>query len=299
LFSTVVRSHFEFDTVPWKNAAISGWILDPDRKKMSKSKGDVITPLSLFEEFGSDAVRYWSASARLGTDAAFDTGQMKIGRRLAIKLLNASKFALGLGATPDPSAVTEPLDQALLTGLAAVVREATAAFDAYNHTRALELTETFFWTFCDDYVELIKDRAYGSRGEAGAASAKAALGTALDALLRLFAPFLPFVTEEVWSWWRQGSVHRSPWPTPDEVVGAGGHGELLALVSAVLTQIRGAKSTAQVSMKTEIARAVISGSASDLDTIQAARDDLAGAGRIADIAFEPANEAALSVDVTM
>ena len=299
LFSTVVRSHFEFNTVPWYNAAISGWILDPDRKKMSKSKGDVITPLSLFEEFGSDAVRYWSASARLGTDAAFDTGQMKIGRRLAIKLLNASKFALGLGATPDPSAVTEPLDQALLTGLAEVVREATAAFEAYNHTRALEVAETFFWTFCDDYVELVKDRAYGSRGEAGAASAKAVLGTALDALLRLFAPFMPFVTEEVWSWWRDGSVHRAAWPTPDEVVGDGSHGELLDVVSAALTQIRGAKSTAQVSMKTEITRAVMRGPANDLALIGAAKDDLAGAGRIASFEFEPAEGAALAVDVTM
>jgi valyl-tRNA synthetase len=299
LFSTVVRSHFEFGTVPWKHAAISGWILDPDRKKMSKSKGDVITPLSLFEEFGSDAVRYWSASARLGTDAAFDTGQMKIGRRLAIKLLNASKFALGLGATPDPSAVTEPLDQALLTELAEVVREATTAFDAYNHTRALEVAETFFWTFCDDYVELVKDRAYGSRGEAGAASAKAALGSALDALLRLFAPFMPFVTEEVWSWWREGSVHRACWPTPEEVLGDGSQGDLLPLVSAALSQIRGAKSTAQVSMKTEISRAVLRGSAADLERIAAARDDLAGAGRIAQLAFEPGGDTALAVDVTM
>ena len=302
LFSTVVRSHYEFGGVPWTNAAISGWILDPDRKKMSKSKGDVVTPVSLFEQFGSDAVRYWSASARLGTDAAFDTGQMKIGRRLAIKILNASKFVLGLGAAaPDLSAVTHPLDRSLLVRLADVVETATRAFDRYDHTRALETTETFFWTFCDDYVELVKERAYGERGEAEMASVKAALAVALDVQLRLFAPFLPFVTEEVWSWWREGSVHRTTWPTLGEVAVDEGEARLLTLVGDALSQVRKAKSEAKVSMRTDVASTVIRGADDDLALLSAAADDLRSAGRIADLAFEPSSDGAgtLSVTVTL
>jgi valyl-tRNA synthetase len=299
LFSTVVRSHLEFGSLPWRNAAISGFILDPDRKKMSKSKGDVVTPTALFEEFGSDAVRYWSASARLGTDAAFETSQMKIGRRLAIKLLNASKFALGLGATqPDLAAVTHPLDRSLLVHLADVVETATTAFDRYEHTRALEATETFFWTFCDDYVELVKERAYGERTDTEQASAKATLAVTLDALLRLFAPFLPFVTEEVWSWWRAGSVHRQAWPTLAEVAVDEGESRTLALVGDALSQVRKAKSEAQVSMRADVARVTVHGDNNDVVLLQSAADDLRSAGRIGELSFV-ADSDTLCVDVAL
>ncbi len=220
LFATVLRSHFAHQTVPWKDTTINGWILDPDRKKMSKSKGNVITPMPLVEEFGADAVRYWACNGRPGTDTALDTGIMKIGRRLSIKILNASKFALGrLGDAPAPAVdvVSEPLDRALLTQLGGVVANATAAFEDFDYARAQEQTEAFFWSFCDDYVELVKTRAYGEGDATGAASARATLGVALSTMLRLFAPFLPFVTEEVWSWWQEGSVHQSSWPTQEEL----------------------------------------------------------------------------------
>src|SRR5690625_3614764 len=174
LFSTVVRAHFEHDSLPWSTTGLSGWILDPDRKKMSKSKGNVVTPVAMLEKYGSDAVRYWAANGRLGTDTALDEGQMKIGRRLSIKILNASKFVMsvaGEGATSDPVQVTQPLDRAMLATLAEVVAEATTAFQAFDHTRALERTERFFWTFCDDYLELVKARAYDT-GSAEGASAR-------------------------------------------------------------------------------------------------------------------------------
>lgn len=283
LFSTVVRSHFEFGSVPWRNAALSGWILDPDRKKMSKSKGNVVTPEDVVKEHSADAVRYWAASGRLGADAAYDTGQMKVGRRLAIKILNATKFALSFGEVDGEleTAVTNPLDRAMLAQLGDVVSKATAGFEGWDHTRSLEVSETFFWTFCDDYLELVKDRAYGGQGEAEAASARAALRIALDVLLRLFAPMLPYVTEEVWSWWHEGSVHRAPWPTTaDTAAGAGGDANVLTAVGEALAGVRKAKSEAKVGMRAEVASIVLAGSAEWAERVRLAEADLRAAGRI-------------------
>ncbi|MGI8808115.1 MAG: valine--tRNA ligase [Acidimicrobiales bacterium] len=287
LFATVVRSHLEHDCLPWTDAAVSGWVLDPDRKKMSKSKGNVVTPLPLLEEHGADAARYWAASGRPGVDTAVDYGQMKVGRRLAIKILNASKFVLSrLGEEGD---VTAPLDQAMLARLAALVEEATTAFDGYDYARALERTESFFWSFCDDYLELVKSRAYGGQGDAAAASANRALTLALSTMLRLFAPFLPFVTEEVWSWWKEGSVHRAAWPVAEELrapAGAGADPLVLEVASAVLGEVRKAKTVAQVSMRAEVARAVVRDTGPRLAALAAAADDVRDAGRIAELVTE-------------
>ena len=287
LFATIVRSHFEFDTVPWANAAISGWILDPERKKMSKSKGNVVTPEDVVMQHSADAVRYWAASGRLGTDAAYDTGQMKVGRRLAIKLLNASKFALSFGEVEGDlsSAVTNPLDRSMLAGLAEVVARATEGFEAWDYTRSLESTESFFWSFCDDYLELVKDRAYGGRDAevdpADAASARAALRIALDVQLRLLAPFLPYATEEVWSWFHDGSVHRASWPTTAELA-AGPHGdvELLRTVGEALARVRKTKSDAKMGMRAEVARIVLAVPGSQAEHLSTGESDLRAAGRI-------------------
>ena len=300
LFSSVVRAHLEDDGLPGKNAAISGWILDPDRKKMSKSKGNVVTPLGLLDEHGADAVRYWAASGRPGTDTAFDVGQMKIGRRLAIKILNASKFVLadGVSMPEDLSVITDPLDQAMLAVLANVITDATAAFDDYNYARALEVTETFFWAFCDDYVELVKERAYGVRGPEAAASAKAALAVALSVMLRLFSPVLPFVAEEVWSWWCEGSIHRAAWPTADECGDARGDAGTVDAVATVLSGVRKAKSEAKVSMKADVSEAVVTGPSQALDRVRSASADLAAAGRIEQLRYVEGS-GPLSVDVTL
>jgi valyl-tRNA synthetase len=304
LFSTVTRSHLEFGTLPWSDVAISGWILDPDRKKMSKSKGNVVVPTELLEQYGSDAVRYWAANGRYGVDTAFDPGQLKVGRRLAIKVLNASKFVLSLPGPAGP--VTSPVDRSLLAALGDVAREASACLDGYDHSGAIEAVMRFFWMFCDDYLELVKARAYGP-GEGGA-SARGALRQALDVLLRLFAPFLPFVAEEAWSWWHDGSVHAAAWPADgpgsELTGGAGGAGSagtgdpaVLATAAAVLGAVRKAKTAAKLSIRTEAARVVVRGP--DEAAVLASEADLRAAGNITDFAFALAPDGELTAEVTL
>ena len=285
LFSRMVRSHLEEHRLPWRRTTISGFVMDPDRKKMSKSRGNVVVPTEILDRFGSDAVRWRAAMARPGTDSPFDQTQMKVGRRLAMKVLNASRFVLGLGSAPAGiEQITEPVDLAMLATLRQTIEQATAAFDEFNYTAALEATETFFWTFCDDYVELVKERAYGTRGEQAAASANAALQAALRVLLRLLAPFMPFVTEEVWSWWQPGSVHRANWPAAAELP-EGGDAALLQAVSATLIALRQVKSAAKVSPRAEITHARISGPGEQLGLLRQAETDLRA---VAHITGEPA-----------
>ncbi len=337
LFSTVLRSHLDHDVLPWRNAAISGWVLDPDRKKMSKSKGNVVTPMHLLEEYGADAVRYWAASGRPGADTAFDSQQMKVGRRLAVKLLNASKFALAdLPAAGER--LTQPLDRAMIARLAIVVEEATTSFDEYDYARALARVESFFWWFCDFYLELVKGRRYGGaaaadgssgdrknghdrenevaarataetgRGDGsvaeGAASVSLALRLSLSAFQRLFAPFLPFVTEEVWSWWQAGSVHRAPWPGAHALRAELGDAsararedDALALSADVLTEVRKAKSQARRPMRSPVARVLVHDTAERLSALELGLGDLLQAGSIERLDSAVAEELAVEVEL--
>ncbi|HLS45016.1 MAG TPA: valine--tRNA ligase [Ornithinicoccus sp.] len=299
LFATAVRAHFEHDSVPWTNAYINGWILDPDRKKMSKSKGNATTPLGILEQNGTDAVRYWAAAARPGVDTVDDASQMKVGRRLAIKILNASKFALGMGAHDLPEGaqheaedvatlvgrVSEPLDRAMLAGLVQVIDTATRAYEGYDYSKALDVTESFFWTFCDDYLELVKERAYGSDASldrAAVESARAALQVALDVLLRLLAPVVCFATEEVWSWWHTDSVHVQPWPSVDEIAAGAQDADprMLDIVGQALAGVRRAKSEAKVGMRTEVSATAMNGPDADLALVRQAETDLRSAGKV-------------------
>lgn len=296
LFTTVLRSHVEHDGLPWRNAAISGFVTDPDRKKMSKSKGNVVTPMGLLENHGSDAVRYWSASIRSGSNTTLDAtnaNQMKVGRRLAVKLLNAARFAL-MQATPC-GPITEPLDRGMLSSLSALVAESTEQLEAYNYARVLERTERFFWSFCDDYLELVKARRYGDFTTEGAASANSAMLVALSTMLRLFAPYLPFVTEEVWSWWRPGSIHQEPWPTSDEVVAPIGGADSSTVTvffqsQLALADIRRIKAAAKKPVKAVIEQAVLPIA---LEGLSPAARDLKAAAHILDLVFADVAESEL------
>ena len=348
LFYTVLRSQLERGELPWRHAAISGWVLDPDRKKMSKSVGNVVTPMDSLRKYGSDAVRYWAAGGRLGADVTFDPAQLRVGRRLAIKILNASRFVLGLappegdrgdhggsaaarprdegtgpqasggsrGSPPWASTISEPLDVAMLERLAGVIGQCTRALDDYDHTGALTAAEEFFWFFCDDYLELVKGRAYGERGEGPGASARAALRLALAVILRLFAPFLPFVTEEVWSWWQDGSVHTAAWPAPEEVApaqAASPTGESLgaalgtpslaaaslAAASGAIAAIRGAKSGARVSMRAPVRTLVVTARRDHLDAVLAVLPDVQAAGRVEHTELRPGDRAEPAYQVTL
>ncbi len=299
LFSTVLRSQLDEGVLPWSDAAISGWVLDPDRKKMSKSKGNVVTPMHLLEEHGADAVRYWAANGRPGTDTTFDAQQMKVGRRLAVKLLNASKFALA--DLPEAGqALTHPLDRALIARLGAVVQEATASLEGYDYARALERAESFFWWYCDFYLELVKGRRYDP-DPAVSASVTLALRSSLSVFQRLLAPFLPFVCEEVWSWWQAGSVHRAQWPQAQELLeaGSGEAREAVALevTAEVLREVRKAKSQAQRPMRAPVSRVVVHDTAERLEALELGEGDLKLAGSIELIERAPASEFAVEVEL--
>jgi len=301
LFATIVRSELQFDSLPFSDTLISGFILDPDRKKMSKSIGNTVTPMPLVEKYGADALRYWAAGGRPGSDTAFDEAQLKIGRRLGIKILNASKFVLGRldDEIPGPSQVTAPIDLDLLALLAKLITATTDDFENYDYARALERCESFFWSFCDDYVELVKIRAYGEKDDAATSSARATLAITLSVLQRLFAPIMPFVTDEVWHWWHGHSVHASPWPTLKELptLEAMGAGSTYGPVCEVLEAIRRAKSSAKVSQRADVTSVTVRAPADFLAAIALCEDDLKAAGAVATLITR--EEVDLNVEVVL
>ena len=287
-FYTIVKAYLHDGEIPWKNVVLSGWVLDPDRKKMSKSQGRVVTPEPLIDEHGSDSCRYWAARARLGVDTAFDDQVFKVGKRLATKLFNASKFAIGQFGNVDaalltPDKITQETDRAFIAELRPVIERATTAFNNFDYAQALMVTEEFFWnTFCDNYLELVKPRTYEETLTEGRLSAAAALRLMHRAILRLLAPFVPFLSEEAWHWCynddvaMHDSIHRSPWPSVAEfdVIPAPKNAALYQATVAVLDAVRKAKAEANLSMKAPVKHVTVTASADTLDALVAAKDDI-------------------------
>jgi valyl-tRNA synthetase len=284
-FYTIAKSLLHHDRIPWNNVGISGWVLDPDRKKMSKSKGNVLTPIHLLDEYGADAVRYWSANARLGTDTAFDDKVLKVGKRLVTKIYNASKFVLAIEA--EPSSIICDLDLAFIGRLKNLVATVTSSFERFDHASALDAIERFFWNdFTDTFIELVKGRCRDESNAADKASAVGALRLGLNVLLRLFAPFLPYITEEVWSWalseeTQTGSIHKSPWPSEADFAAIPDHSrpEIFDTAVACLTLINKRKSEASVSVGRPIDRLAITANRKTVDLLNLAMSDVLKATR--------------------
>ncbi len=293
-FYTIVKAWMHSDEVPWHHVVVSGWILDPDRKKMSKSKGNVVTPENLLDEWTADGVRYWAARARLGTDTAYDPSVFKVGKRLVNKVFNASRFVLmqlesGEGELPGVEHITEPLDLALVERLRTTITQATTAFEAFDYATALQAAEDDFWKFCDHYLELVKLRSYSEEDTPERRSAMAALTFGLRTFLKLLAPFLPYVTEEVWSWafaskdGRDRSVHTSAWPTVDEIDGVDRpeYDGVFEAAVEMLATIRGAKTKAQKSLRWPVSKLEIVGPEAERKALKVALEDVLRAGHVA------------------
>lgn len=221
-FYTILKAHLHQNTLPWKNIMVSGWCLAEDRSKMSKSKGNVLVPGKLLEQYGADVIRYWSANSRLGADTAYSEDVMKNGKRLVNKLWNAAKFVsqhFDKLSAEDKKAnlidvkekITHEFDQWVINKLVELVNNATNELQNYEYANAMHLTEKFFWSvFCDNYLEISKTRAYDeeNKNPNGQYSSILTLYHVMKTLLKLFAPFMPHITEELYQiLYSDNSIH--------------------------------------------------------------------------------------------
>ncbi|MBA2629201.1 MAG: class I tRNA ligase family protein, partial [Rickettsiaceae bacterium] len=298
-YYTLLKSHLHENTLPWKNIMISGWCLAEDRSKMSKSKGNVLVPDTLLEQFGADVIRYWSASSKLGADTAYSIDIMNNGKRLVNKLWNAAKFVsqhfdkipseyknVELPQLKDK--ICYDFDKYFITRLSALVTSSTREFEKYEYAGAMDQTEQFFWfLFCDNYLEITKTRAYDEENKdtAGALSARLTLYHGLKIMLKLFAPFLPHITEELYQllYTTGDSIHiRHGWPVLDLVFS--GVDKPSEQLIDVLEMVRKVKAKDNLSIKAPINYIEIMGKKSLSDTLIA---DLKNVTSSREIKFVP------------
>lgn len=262
-FYTIIKGLLNSGTIPWKNIAISGFVTDPHGKKMSKSKGNVVDPRTVLEQFSADAIRYWAAGAKLGDDIPYQEKDLVTAKKTATKLWNASRFAImNLEGYSGFEGDLELMDRWLLSKYSGLVLSATQAFERFDHSKAKFEIDQFFWNdLCDNYLEIAKGRLYEPEDPAHKASAQFALLQALEGTLKLFAPFLPFITEEIYSHLpsegKAKSIHVSPWP----LARAEWHDEAAQAVGddivRVVAEVRKWKSASQLSMRAQVPRLAV------------------------------------------
>ncbi len=289
LFNTVVKAHLHYDKTPFKDVVLSGYVTDPHGEKMSKSKGNVIEPQTILSKFSADAMRYWAGGCKLGEDVAYQEKELVAGDKFVTKLWNASKFVnMHLKDYDCKGKETEIMDQWILTRLAKTIKEATEAFDKYDYSHAKASIEKFFWEdFCDNYLELIKSRMYEPKTPQHKKSAQQALTVCLYAIIKLMAPFTPFITEEIYHLYLKNheghkSIHMAKWPEPPEMNEQAENAGNIAV--AILAAVRKKKSEAKLSMKAPVKSIIIEtkmdlkGVLDDLKTTTAAEKIETGKG---------------------
>jgi len=284
LFNTVVKSQLHNNINPWHDVMISGWALDPKGKKMSKSKGNIVDPKKVIEKFSADAMRFWAAGSKLGEDMPYQEKDLVTGTKFTTKLWNASKFVImnleGYKyekVTPDK---LMPVDKWLLSKLNRIIDSTTKSFKKYEYSKTKMETEKFFWqTFCDNYLELVKDRIYNEDKypKEAVLSAKYTLYTAQLTILKLMAPIMPHITEEIFHLYfakheKSRSIHNTAWPTYDSELVDSEAEKLGDFVVNAITIARRAKTEKQVSLKSPVKKLVLRGKITNSDFDKVKKD---------------------------
>jgi len=309
-FYTLVKSYMHEESIPWKNLMISGWCLAADKTKMSKSKGNVVTPVDLILAQGCDVVRYWASNSKLGADIAYSEEIFKIGKKLINKLWNASKFASmhlsklqGEITTPlrdiEQGLICEDIDLWLLSRLKNLIEIVTKEFERFEYSSARNAIEDFFWNdFCDNYLEIIKTRSYNNEGknDKGQQSAIRTTYHALKHLLLLLAPFLPHVTEELNNIiFSAASLHeRNSWPSSANFVAQDLKLEEGKAMLNIIAFVRRIKADKQLSANAPLNTIYVRSNKLQASLIKNSLDDLKSVTGAANILLEEGSDVTLS-----
>ena len=294
-FYTVVKSALHHNEIPWKNVIISGWVLDPDRKKMSKSKGNVVVPNDLIEQYGADAVRYWSANARLGADTANDEQVFKVGKKLVVKIFNASKFVLNNFHkidVLDKSNIKNPLDKSLVFIFNNYLEKITESLNKYQFAEALNLTEDFFWNyFTDNYIELVKNRRFNG-SSVDSLSASTTLILILENVLKLFAPFVPMITDEIWltMYPDKKSIHLQRWPQKIDVDLNNISSHEFEVAKESIASIRKEKTSNEIGLGKEVEKITITVNKEKIEALNQVLGDVQDAARANNLVINSSEE---------